>query len=71
MVLAKYVAWYAYGLNCCFCQWSYPVFWIFTDVIPPHYMASECSEVSREHVFIGAKCPGKHWGDPILVFSGS
>ena len=72
MVLAKYVVWYAYGLNCCSCQWSYSVFWIFIDLIPPtpHYMASECREVFRECVYIGAKCPGKHWGAPMLLFSG-
>lgn len=35
MVLAKYVAWYACSLNCCSCQWSYSIFWIFTDLIPP------------------------------------
>jgi len=30
IVLAKYVAWYAFGLNCYSCQWSYPLFWTFT-----------------------------------------
>jgi hypothetical protein len=33
IVLAKYVAWYAFGLNCYSCQWSYPLFWTFTYLI--------------------------------------
>ena len=39
MVFAKCVVWCVYGLNCCCCQWSYPVFWILTDLIffPPLY----------------------------------
>ena len=67
MVLAKYVAWYAYSLNCCSCQWSYSVLWIFTDLIPPPIIwFHNAGKFSENVFFIGATCPVKHWsGAPI------
>lgn len=52
MVVTKYVAWHAYGLNCCSCQWSYPVFWIFTDFIFFPFIWLQNAEKFSDNVFL-------------------